>query len=110
MTGMAGLQALARVYASEQVDGMVGSVLGRYRAHTGLSPDQLAAWLGIDLPALASLSHESRPRIIGIDRVVRAEHGLAQLADAYRIDRRRLVETFNVGGLDGRHACERCTR
>jgi len=107
---MGGFEALARVYASEQVDGMVGSVLGRYRAHTGLSPDALAAWLGIDLPALASLSHEARPKVIGIDRVVRAEHGLAQLADAYRIDCRRLVEIFSVGGLDGRRACERCTR
>jgi hypothetical protein len=110
MTGTADFQALARIYASEQVDGMVGSVLGRYRAHTGQFPNELAEWLGIDLPALAALSHEARPKIIGIDRVFRPEHGLAQLADGYRIDCRRLVEAFNLGHPDGQHACEQCTR
>jgi hypothetical protein len=88
----------------------MGSVLGRYRARTGLCLDELAERLGIDLPALAALSHEARPKIIGIDRVFRPEHGLAQLADAYRIDCSRLVEAFNLGNSDGQHACEQCTR
>jgi hypothetical protein len=104
MNGMAAFQALARIYASEQVDGMVGSVLGRYRARTGLCPDELAERLGIDLPALAALSHEARPKIVGIDRVFRPEHGLARLADAYRIECRLLVEAFNLGDPDGQHA------
>ncbi len=110
MTGTADFQALARIYASEQVDGMVGSILGRYRAHTGQFPNELAERLGIDLPALAALSHEARPRIIGIDRVFRPEHGLAQLADAYRIECHLLVDAFNLDAPDGQHEREQSAR
>jgi len=90
------MQIRARIYAAEQSPDLVGSTLGRYRMLAGLCPDELAAWLGITVTALADLAHEPRPRIIGIDRTMRPEHGLEALAVHYHADMDRLVDVFNL--------------
>jgi hypothetical protein len=88
LTAVADARARVRLDAAERDADTVGYVLARYRAQAGLTEQELATWLGIDLPVLADLAEEIRPGTDGQDL------GFDQLAEVYGADRARLLEVF----------------
>lgn len=85
-----------RINAAARNPGTVGSILHQYRTQTSLTEQELADWLGVDLPILADLAEEIRPE----RRPVLTGHeemGLDQLAELYGADRQRLLEAFEHG-------------
>jgi hypothetical protein len=91
LTAVADARARVRIDAAERSPDTVGSVLGRYRTQAGLTEQELANRLGINLPVLADLAEEIRPPLAGQDL------GLDQLAELYGVDRERLLEAFKQG-------------
>jgi hypothetical protein len=91
LTALADARARVRIDAAERDPDTVGGVLAQYRAQAGLTEQDLATWLGIDLPVLADLTEEIRPPLDGQDL------GLDQLAEVYGADRARLLEVFDRG-------------
>ena len=82
LTALANARARVRIDAAEHDTDTVGFTLGRYRTQAGLTEQELADWLGIDLPVLADLAEEVRPE----KRQLLTGHpeiGLDQLAELY---------------------------
>ena len=91
LTALEDARARVRIDGAERDRNTVGYRLGAYRRREGLTEQELADRLGIDLPSLAALSEERQP---GTDD---QEMGLDQLADLYNADRLLLLEAFERG-------------
>jgi hypothetical protein len=105
LTALADAKARVRIDAAERDTNTVGFVLGQYRAHAGLTEQELTNWLGIDLATLAELAEEPQPMLIGPDGAILQEMGLDQLAEVYGADRERLLEVFeHESAIEGRRS------
>ncbi len=96
LTALADTRARVRIDAAERLPDTVGSVLGRYRGRAGLTEQELADRLRIDLPVLADLAEEVRPerrRLLA----GHAEISLDQPAELFVVNPARLLAAFEQG-------------
>jgi hypothetical protein len=84
----------AALAAAEQDPGTIGHALAGYRMRRGWTHEDLAAFLGLTLNQLATLSVEPRPRIRNHEGIWSPGSGIYALAEAHGADSHRLFEAI----------------